>query len=113
MNRDNDIEGTVNSLNEIVRGLEPKKMYGVIRNSIRSEMRKAARKVANQGISSELDVDPVEFRKHSVRGRSYKSLQGGFVSIRAGNQYMGLNGQYKTRHKYKNGRDRYKPIAMW
>ena len=113
------------TLSEKVARLEPKQLYKTMRGAIKNEMRKVARKVANQAISTTLNVDPAEFRLRSVRGRANIDAGGGFATVKAGNQYMGLQGQYRTRHgtkglkgvgKRKRKRyyvERYKPIAMW
>ena len=113
------------TLSDKVAQLEPKRLYKTIKPAIKSEMAKVAKKVANQAIASTLNVDLAEFRLRSVRGRVNDDLLGGFVTLKAGNQYMGKQGQYRTRHgtyglkgigKRKRKlyyKERYKPIAMW
>lgn len=102
------------ALERRVEQLEPKQLYRAMKNAIKSEMRRVARKVADQAINHpRLNVDAAAFRKRSIRGRANKDLQGGFVTAKAGNQYMGKQGQYLTRHGGKDGKARYKPIAMW
>lgn len=102
--------------------LAPHELYKALHSSIYGEMRKVAATVTAQALSSGLDVDPGEFKKRSIRGRANNELQGGFVTAKAGNQYMGKQGQYLTRYSYKSKKtnrrtwhsyNRYKPIAMW
>lgn len=95
----------IKSLSERMAQLEPKRMYNSLYRPILGEMRKVARKVANQAIrTSHFKINAAEFRKRSVRGCVRKDLQGGFVSTTPG---KGRTAQYLTR------RGKYKPIAMW
>ena len=116
----NELQRDLETLSEKVAQLNPKQLRTTLRGAVKGELKKVARKVTKQALSTSLNVDPTEFKKRSVRARVKNDLSGGFVTVKAGNQYMGLSGQYKTRHrtkviKWRIGKspDRYKPIAMW
>lgn len=116
----NELQRDLKTLSEKVAQLSPKQLRTTLRGAVKGELRKVARKVTKQALSTRLDVDPAEFRKRSVRAEVLRDLKGGFVTVKAGNQHMGLAGQYNTRHrakvrKWRIGKspDRYKPIAMW
>lgn len=102
-------------LNERVAQLSPKRLYKLMRSVVRNEMRRVARKVANQAIASGLNVDPKEFRHagHSVRGNVRRDMTAGFVTLKPHPRYK-VAAMYNTRHgkRSKDG-TRYKPIAYW